>query len=88
MERSQRMFAYQTPHAQYVSSLQRWIRGNSCIARNEAKFLERGDELLTLSAIEDEAVSWLERIVCDTLVTLFKVKMLPYSSRVGYRRDP
>jgi hypothetical protein len=69
------MLAYERPHAQYVSSLQRWVRGNSCIARNEAKFLEKGDELLTLSHVEDGAVTWLERIVCDSLVTLIKVKI-------------
>jgi hypothetical protein len=77
MERSQRVFAYERPDTKYVSSLQRWIRGNSCIARNEAKFLESGEDLLTLISTEDGAVSWLERYVCDALVGLFKVKNTP-----------
>ena len=74
MERSQRVFAYDSPDTKYVSSLQRWIRGNSCIARNEAKFLESGDDLLALVSMEDGAVSWLESFVCDALVRIFKVK--------------
>jgi hypothetical protein len=74
MERSQRVFAYESPDTKYVSSLQRWIRGNSCIARNEAKFLESGEDLLTLASMEDGAVSWFERFVCDALVKIFKVK--------------
>lgn len=74
MERSQRAFAYERPDTKYISSLQRWIRGNSCIARNEAKFLGSGEDLLTLEPSEDGAVSWLERFVCDALVGIFKVK--------------
>ncbi|KAH8811035.1 hypothetical protein F5884DRAFT_672926, partial [Xylogone sp. PMI_703] len=72
IERSQRILAYESPDAKYVSSLQRWIRGNSCIARNEAKFLDSGEDLFSLVSTEDGAVSWLERFVCDSLVRIFK----------------
>jgi hypothetical protein len=73
------MLTYETPHAKYVLSLQRWVRVHGCIARKETKFLERGDDLLTLSHAEDGAVTWLERIVCDTLVSMFKVRKSCFS---------
>lgn len=75
MQRSQHAFSYERPHGQYVSSLQRWLRGNPCIARNEAKFLDAGDDLLALSSTEDGVINWLERSVCDFFVKLRKVSL-------------
>ncbi|ENH67509.1 hypothetical protein FOC1_g10010787 [Fusarium oxysporum f. sp. cubense race 1] len=71
LEGSQRSLKYESPHETYVSSLQRWLSGNSCIARSETKFLKNSDDLLSLCPREDGIVAWLERNVCDKVVRRF-----------------
>ncbi|EXA44297.1 hypothetical protein FOVG_05769 [Fusarium oxysporum f. sp. pisi HDV247] len=71
LEGSQRSLKYESPHEKYVSSLQRWLSGNSCIARSETKFLKNSDDLLSLCPREDGIVAWLERNVCDKVVRRF-----------------
>lgn len=78
LERGQRALIYERPHEDYVSSLQSWLDGNACIARSETTFLKSGDDLLTLSSNEDGVVRWLERTVCDKIMShLNKVRSLP-----------
>lgn len=71
LDGTQRSLKYESPHDKYVSSLQRWLSGNSCIARAETRFLKNSDALLSLCPREDGIVAWLERNVCDKVVRRF-----------------
>jgi hypothetical protein len=67
------MNSYESPSSRHVLSLQNWLRGNACIARNETAFLERED-LLALSCAEDRAVSWIGETIHDSFVRLGNVR--------------
>ncbi|CVK92168.1 uncharacterized protein FMAN_07126 [Fusarium mangiferae] len=71
LDGTQRSLKYESPHEKYVSSLQRWLSGNSCIARVETRFLKNSDDLLSLCPREDGIVAWLERNICDKVVRHF-----------------
>lgn len=79
---SRRVYSYENPHSRIVSSLQNWLRGNSCISRNEIAFLNCSEDLVTLSSLEDGAASWLGDSVPDILVRLAKF------SESSISRDP
>jgi hypothetical protein len=68
IERSRRTLCLETPPSRHALSLQRWIKGNGCIAREESEFLSHSSDLLSLSSPEDDAVLWMERLVSGALV--------------------
>ncbi|KAH8807489.1 hypothetical protein F5884DRAFT_857066 [Xylogone sp. PMI_703] len=72
VERTRRMYSYENPNPRIVESLRNWLSGNACIARNETAFLECGEDLVTLSPLEDGAVSWLGENLPDSIVRLVK----------------
>ena len=54
-----------------TATLQNWIQGNPCIARNEAEYLQHEEDLIALSSAEDESMTGLEEWVQDLLVRFF-----------------
>ncbi|KAH7164845.1 hypothetical protein DER46DRAFT_626606 [Fusarium sp. MPI-SDFR-AT-0072] len=52
-------------------NLQRWLSGNSCIARNKTSFLKNSADLLSLCPRKDGIVARPERNVCDKVLSHF-----------------
>ncbi len=51
-------------------SLQNWIKGNGCVAREETAYLARSEELASVADTDDTVMTWLETIVEDSLTRL------------------
>ncbi|KAF4952487.1 hypothetical protein FGADI_6721 [Fusarium gaditjirri] len=63
LERTEKVISYDEPLDVHISSLQNWLRGNSCIAQDETSFLQMKDDLLVLAPLEDGLLYWLETAV-------------------------
>ncbi|KAL2687961.1 hypothetical protein Neosp_005531 [[Neocosmospora] mangrovei] len=63
LERSQRILSFDRPLATHVLSLENWLQGNACIAREESRFLDHKEDLLTVAPLEDGVIYWLEMTV-------------------------
>jgi hypothetical protein len=55
-----------------VLSLQNWIEGNACLARDETAYLSFCKELLSIASPDDDAVARLESWVEDKLIRFYK----------------
>lgn len=55
-----------------VSSLQNWVNGNGCMAREETAFLTCCNDLLCLAPAGDDAVAQLRSWVPDKLIRFYK----------------
>ena len=64
------MLSYEGAKPRDISSLQNWVDGNGCIAREETAYLARRKDLLSVVSADDGAASWLETLVEDSLVRL------------------
>ncbi|KAK0633929.1 hypothetical protein B0T14DRAFT_576202 [Immersiella caudata] len=82
IQRSNQVLGFESPESQHDLSLQNWLEGNACIAREESRFLEHSDDLFTFSRSNDRVVSWLERTVSKLLA------FLGMWSRPNSSRDP
>jgi hypothetical protein len=51
-----------------VASLQNWVDGNGCIAREETAYLARAEDLLCVVSPDDNAVSSLGTLIEDSRV--------------------
>lgn len=60
MQRNSQIVQLGEPHAQHVQSLRNWIGGNAPIARDEAEFLQLGDDLASFLSPGDDVASWLK----------------------------
>lgn len=76
LERTEKVLSYDEPLDVHISSLQNWLKGNSCIALDETSFLQMKDDLLVLAPLEDGVLYWLE-----TAVTL----LIGFFSKVSSR---
>jgi len=72
LERSSRMLSFEVPHSRDVDSLKIWDSMNASISREETEFLNRREDLLSLSAANDSLISWLERFLADRIMALRK----------------
>ena len=70
IERNHRIIGFESAKARDVQNLQNWVDGNGCVAREETAYLQRSEELLTLSYAYDSAVIWSETLVEDNIVRL------------------
>lgn len=64
---------FESPESQHILSLQNWLKGNGCVAREETQFLEHSGDLFTLSLPNDGVISWLEEFVSSSLVFFGRV---------------
>ncbi|KAI0804904.1 hypothetical protein GGR55DRAFT_657707 [Xylaria sp. FL0064] len=78
IERSHRMLNLAPAKQRSVSSLQHWINGNGCVARDEAAYLGCTEELVSVTETDDTVMSWLETLVEDCLI-----RTRGYFRRVG-----
>jgi hypothetical protein len=67
------MLSFEAAKPRDVLSLQNWVNGNACLAREETAYLTRCNELLSVASLGDGAVSWLEAKVEDILIRFYKV---------------
>ncbi|KAI2464030.1 hypothetical protein F4781DRAFT_440014 [Annulohypoxylon bovei var. microspora] len=72
MDRSRRMLSFESPLSQHVSSIENWLDGNGCIAREETQFLSHEDDLLTVGPLDDGVLHWLETVVTTCLALFSK----------------
>ncbi|KAJ3566496.1 hypothetical protein NPX13_g7109 [Xylaria arbuscula] len=68
IERSHRILNLAPAKQRSVSSLQHWINGNGCVARDEAAYLGCTKELASVTETDDTVMSWLETLVEDCLI--------------------
>ncbi|EEU34830.1 uncharacterized protein NECHADRAFT_55103, partial [Fusarium vanettenii 77-13-4] len=76
LERSQRILSFDRPLAAHVLSLENWLQGNACIAREEGRFLDHKDDLLTVALLEDGVIYWLEMAVTASVEFFIKVDLV------------
>jgi hypothetical protein len=72
VERNHRMLAYEAAKPRDVLSLQNWVNGNACLAREETAYLTHCKELLSIASSDDGAVTQLEAWVEDNLIRFYK----------------
>ncbi|KAE9378767.1 hypothetical protein N431DRAFT_499509 [Stipitochalara longipes BDJ] len=78
VERNHRMLNFEAAKPRDVLSLQSWVNGNACLARDETRYLTFDKELLSISSPNDDTVSRLECWVEDILIRFYK----------DFREDP
>lgn len=70
IERNHRILGREAARPRDVSSLQNWVNGNGCIAREETAYLEHSKELLSVASADDTVMTWLETFVEASLIRL------------------
>ena len=92
IERSHRVFALQDASVRDIGSIQNWIEGTGCVAREETAFLEREDDLVNLASPRDYAIASLEPVIETIVMYLCKwfkrVSRLPTSPNLSQRVIP
>ncbi|KAF3941423.1 hypothetical protein ABW19_dt0207607 [Dactylella cylindrospora] len=56
-----------------VQSLRNWHAGDSCIERKEFEFLQHSRDLWCFSAPSDGVLAWVERYICDRLLSFARL---------------
>jgi hypothetical protein len=69
-----------------VESLQNWLDGTGCLAREETAYLTHHRELVSLAPAGDNAVLQLEAWVEDKLIRFYRGFRKVRESRRGYYR--
>lgn len=62
------MLGFEVAKPRDVLSLQNWVNGNTCLAREETAYLTRCKDLLSVASSNDSAVTRLEAWVEDNLI--------------------
>jgi hypothetical protein len=70
IERNCRVFALQDAPKRDIGSIQNWIEGTGCIARDESAFLEKENDIVNLASPRDYAIANLEPVI-ETIVMYF-----------------
>lgn len=68
MERTRRIFSLDPAKPRDIRSLQNWLNGTGCIAREETAYLTHDQELVSLAVSGDSALQQLEVWVEDKLI--------------------
>lgn len=67
MERCRSMLSFDSPLPLHTFSISNWVDSNGAIEREESQFLNREQDLLTVSPLEDGVHHWLERFISASL---------------------
>jgi hypothetical protein len=70
-ERTHRMLSYGRAQKRDIKSLQNWLDGTGCLAREEMAYLTHQEELASLAPVTDNAITQLEAWVEDKLVRFY-----------------
>ncbi|XTI82344.1 hypothetical protein V2W45_1228407 [Cenococcum geophilum] len=71
-ERTYRMLSFGSAQRRDVKSLQNWLDGTGCLAREETAYLAHHRELASLAPVADSAVIQLEAWVEDKLIRFYR----------------
>jgi hypothetical protein len=66
------MLSFDEAKPRDVLSLQNWVDGNACLARDETTYLSCCKELLSIASPNDDTVARLESWVEDNLIRFYK----------------
>ena len=67
VERNHRILGLEAASSRDVVSLQNWVDGNACLARQETDYLAHYEDLFAVASFEDRSVSSMEVWVEDVL---------------------
>ncbi|KAG8405055.1 hypothetical protein J3459_022263 [Metarhizium acridum] len=71
IERTSRILHFGPPQPRDVESLQNWLQGTGCLAREETAYLGHRPELVSLAPVGDSAMVQLEAWVEDKMIRLW-----------------
>ncbi|PFH63160.1 hypothetical protein XA68_17269 [Ophiocordyceps unilateralis] len=71
-ERTYRSLSFAPAHQRDVESLQNWLSGTGCLAREETAYLTYGEELASLAPEHDSAVMGIEAWVESQLIRFYR----------------
>ncbi|RDA95040.1 hypothetical protein CP533_2193 [Ophiocordyceps camponoti-saundersi (nom. inval.)] len=72
VERTYRLLSYPPAHQRDVESLQNWLSGTGCLAREETAYLSHSEELMSLAPEDDSALLGIESWVEDKLIRFYR----------------
>ncbi|KAI0023063.1 hypothetical protein F4780DRAFT_125743 [Xylariomycetidae sp. FL0641] len=72
IKRTQRVLSFPSAEGRDVASVQNWVSGTGCMAREETAYLSQQDELVSLAPVVDSAVLRFETWVEDKLIRHFE----------------
>ncbi|RDA84140.1 hypothetical protein CP532_0115, partial [Ophiocordyceps camponoti-leonardi (nom. inval.)] len=72
VERTYRLLSFPPAHQRDVESLQNWLSGTGCVARDETAYLSHNEELMSLAPEDDSALLGIETWVEDKLIRFFR----------------
>lgn len=86
LERNRRIFSYEAASSRDVRSVQNWLDGNACLAREESAYIEHFKDLLRVPSSDDNAVTRLEAVVEDCIIWFCKrFRKVRYFGQSCYR---
>ncbi len=71
-ERTHRMLSFGYAQNRDVESLQNWVNGTGCLARQETAYLAHGRDLVSLAPAGDNAMVRFEIWVEDKLIRFYR----------------
>ncbi|KAK0717750.1 caspase domain-containing protein [Lasiosphaeria miniovina] len=86
IERNHRVLSLEDASYRDVASLQDWVDGNGCIARQETAYLSRARDLVSVTSPDDGATTWLGVWAERCRVSLYT--RIGYDPRLNASRDP
>ncbi|KIW77439.1 hypothetical protein Z517_09885 [Fonsecaea pedrosoi CBS 271.37] len=86
IERSRQILSLEPAKTRDISSLDHWVDGNACLARDETAYLLRPRDLVSIAPLPDDAVARVESWLADRLMHCWKdFRELPFHN---VSRDP
>ncbi|OAL35473.1 hypothetical protein AYO20_05323 [Fonsecaea nubica] len=86
IERSRQILSLDPAKTRDISSLNHWVEGNACLARDETAYLLRPRDLVSIAPLPDDAVARVESWLADRLMHYWKdFRELPFHN---VSRDP
>lgn len=68
IERNRQTLNLEAANIRDISSLQNWVDGNACLARQETAYLAHHEDLLSVAPPKDQSVTRFEAWVEDALI--------------------
>ena len=72
IERTSRLLGFKPAQSRDRTSLQNWVDGTGCLAREETEYLDYPKELIELGSTSDNATTKVEAWVEDNLIWFCK----------------
>ncbi|CAG8973488.1 hypothetical protein HYALB_00002813 [Hymenoscyphus albidus] len=70
LEQSSKVLAYPASTERDIISLNNWVEGTSCLARQDSSYLDHKDDLMNLTGPVDNAITRTESVVEDSMFGL------------------